>query len=307
MKIRTYSVIIGLVILIIVGALYFSQERMAATTVVGNTPSEVSIPEISTTKTVTALESNVEIGTEGFATNVDVSGAAFDEPVLITFETDGDSLHTIAVPTIELPLCAAYGKIADVNDILIGDRLSVRGMTDEDGRLVPCDSDLHFLTISTVYTDETTGLTFVYRKSPDGYLREGDEYKISTDPNFVTGVALTTKKGALELLLSDVPRELPPSIKLRVYKNSEEQSPLEWAKANAVESNYALALFEPAEISVGKREAVGFTADGLYMAKIYIVAFGENILTITGEYLEEDSMAYRDIEQIVNTVSFSKS
>lgn len=79
---------------------------------------------------------------------VDLDGMAADGPALITMQTDGGQLRVIAVPSMGLPLCEAYQAIAVVNDISVGDRVSVRGEVDEQGRIVPCAAADHYLEVT---------------------------------------------------------------------------------------------------------------------------------------------------------------
>ncbi len=252
-----------------------------------------------------ALESGVELGTDGIVQTVDLTGAALDAPALITFKTDGNSVYIIAVPTMGLPLCVASSSVADVFDIVPGDKVSIRGMTDAEGRIVPCESETHQLKVSGIYKNEEVGLSFEYRKSPDGYLLKTDE-QFSTDPSFVSGASLINKKEAAALLASESPLEFPPAIKLRVYQNPEKLSPIEWNKTNASETNYELALDEPVEIAVGRADAVGFTADGLYATDTYVATYGEYALVVTGEYIDSESDIFNDLEQLVATISLTQ-
>lgn len=305
MKTNTHSLIVGVTIILIVSAIYFAWHQ-STKKVMPLEQAEVPTENVATSTLPQAFESNVELGTDGIVTSVDVSGAMVDGPAIIDFKTDSGSLHTIAVPTIGRSLCVANEQIADVYTISIGDRISARGMTDENGRLVPCESELHSLQVESVYANPEVGISFKYRKSPDGYQREGEDHLFSSDPSFITGVALTLTKEALALLESDVPRELPPTISLRVYANPEKLTPLAWTKANPIESNYELAMAEPVEISVATKEAVGFTADGLYATDTYVVSYDNYILVVAGQYIDTESTIYTDLEQLVSTITFTR-
>ena len=109
-----------------------------------------------------------------------------------------------------------------------------------------------------------------------------------------------------ELVSSTEPREGPPATILRVYRNPENLSPEEWAKANPAETGFDRALAEPAEISVGLKDAIGYTVDGLYLTDVYTVTYDEYALVITGEYIEYESGPFNDIERLVRTITFTK-
>ncbi len=308
MKEKSHLLMIGALLLLIVSAVYFSL-RESSQEMPTPTESDVAKDPLlqKADSTLQTLESGVELGTDGIVTALDLSGVAFDAPALITIKTDSDSLYAIAIPTMGLPLCAAQEKIADVYEISPGDKVSVRGITDEAGQIVPCTSETHQFIVSGVYLNTDTGLAFEYRKGPGGYsMKETKGQQFSTGTTFVTDIMLTNKADAEELLLSDFPRELPPSISLRVYKNSEKLLPVEWTRTKSVESNYDFAVTEPVEISVGGKKAVGYTIDGLYAADTYVVAFGDYILIITGQYIDSESEIYRDLEKLVDTVSFTR-
>jgi hypothetical protein len=308
MKTRKYLGIIGAVVLII-GVMYFlgacnsPEEQVINMETAGEvTPEQVEV----NTPTQPALESGVELGTDGTVTAVDLSGIAADGPALITIETDASSVFVVAVPSMGLPLCAAKEAVADAGAIAVGDSVSVRGMTDAVGNIVPCESTLHFLKVHGVYQNSEVGLTFEYQKSPDGYQVETGGGKFSSDPSFVTGALLTDKKAAAELLSSVEPREFPPVITLRVYKNPEKLSPAEWVKAKPIETNFARALAEPVAITVGRADAVGFTTDGLYATDTYVVTYDDFVLVVTGEYSDPESAIFQDLEQVVASIIFAR-
>lgn len=310
METKKQFIIAGAIGLMLVIIAYSLQDKNYPGETVDNTSSEEKPEEVMQEQedpnTPTAFEVGVELGTDGTVVAVDTSGIAADGPALINFKTDGNSVHMIAVPSMGLPLCAAARQVADASDIVPGDRVSVRGKTDEEGRIVPCESDTHQLTVRGVYENEKTGLNFAYLKSPNGYLLQTEGDQFSNDPSFVAGAVLMNKKEAEEMLLSDVPREFPPAIRLRVYDNPEKLSPLEWTKEKTVESNYEFAIAEPVEITVGKENAVGYTTNGLYMSDTYVVGYDDHILVITGEYIDTESAIFTDLEQLVDTITFTR-
>lgn len=309
MKNKKYVSIIGAFLLFAVILVYLfggdtTQEPLIATEqeqIVSTTPTLHD-----ETATVPVLESDVELGTDGVVTKIDMSGVESGEPALVTIKTDANSLYTIAIPVADIAACEAAENIADIYGLVPGDKLSVRGITDVEGRVVTCASEFHQLKARGTYQNVDAGLTFNYKKSPDGYLLETEDYEFSSDPAFVTGVVLTDEKDAAELLASTVPREAPPTIKLLVYENPDELSPIEWVKAYPVESSYTRALAEETEISVGRADAIGYTIDGLYLTDVYVVSYNKKALIIKGEYIDFESEIFKDLDQLVATIVFTE-
>ncbi len=90
---------------------------------------------------------------------VSMEQAAFDGPYLITLQPKNQSPVTIAVPSMGLPLCAAYTakNIGDVSLIQAGQEFEVRGEVAEDGSIVPCESADHFLRPTPLVVDGFEG------------------------------------------------------------------------------------------------------------------------------------------------------
>ncbi len=83
----------------------------------------------------------------GVAVVVNADQIAFDGPYLISLKTEGGETVNVAVPSMGLPLCAAYqaGNITGVNLVKIGDQVEVKGKVAQDGAIVPCDAADHYL------------------------------------------------------------------------------------------------------------------------------------------------------------------
>lgn len=300
----------GAALLLVVGLTYFlsssdSQNDLQVDETVLDT-NNLSEQNDGVAPNTPALESDVEIGTDGVVIEIDRSGIENDEPAIITIQTDANSVYKIAVPTENLSNCEAVEEIAEVGLIAIGDKISIRGKTDGEGRIVPCDSEFHQMKVRGVYENNEIGLSFNYKKSPEGYMLETENKEFSTSEDFVTGALLVNKKDAEALLSSSVPGEFPPTTMVRVYNNPNELSPDEWASANPDETGYNRALAEPAEISVGRKEAIGYTVDGLYLTDVYVTTYNEYALVVTGEYIEYESEPFNDIEQLVATIVFEE-
>ncbi len=250
-----------------------------------------------------AVEPEGEIKTlEGAVTAVDLSGMAADGPAIIIIEAETAGTQTIAVPSMGLPLCPARDSIADVSEIAVGDRVSVRGTMNTEREIVPCESADDYLEVTGVERNTTFGYEFSYEKGADGYvLRDavgGD------DPDFVSGISLFNSRDVAELENSTEPREVPPAMHLRVYKNTENHSAADWAAEKTSESNIEQALEEPEEVVVGDAPAVRYTVDGLYMADTYVVARGQYIFVLTGESLDPNDPIVTDYRSLVSSFNF---
>lgn len=238
---------------------------------------------------------------QGVVTMVNTEQIAFDGPTLVTIRTDVGE-RVIAVPSMGLPLCAAYKQIADVYTLAVGDRVTVNGSINEEGQIVPCEDPTHYLIAYGTMLDATYGYSFEYKKGPDGYVTIEDNQ--SEDPDFVTGLLLFNKNEYEEFAQATEPREGPPSISLRVYQDSEQLAPLAWAKQHPRESNIELANREPMEDVVGGSKAIRYTADGLYPMDILVVANGKHVYMLSVAYPDGEAPIYSDFLQLVSSFTF---
>jgi hypothetical protein len=308
-KTKKYLQVLGVVLLLAIVLVYVLASGTLQNSLSNSSPTAGVDSELDASMdsnvTVPVLESDVEIGTDGIVVSVEQQGSGTNTVAIITLKTEVNSIYTVAVPTSIPSPCEAPHALADIASIVPGDKIAVRGKTDAEGRIVPCESEFHQLRIQGVYENTDAGLSFFYKKSPDGYLLKTEGYDLSTDPLFVTGAMIANKKEAEELLSSVEPREFPPTTILRVYRNPEGLPAEEWARANPAETDIERALAAPAEISVGREDAIGYTLDGLYLTDVYVVTYGEYALMIRGEYIEYDSEPFKDIGQLVATISFT--
>lgn len=89
---------------------------------------------------------NNAVTVEGEVTAVNTEQVSFDGPALVTVATENGEA-TVAVPSMGINLCAAKDAIADVFELSAGDRVTVRGSMDEEGRIVPCEDASHYLRV----------------------------------------------------------------------------------------------------------------------------------------------------------------
>ncbi|MEK7641630.1 MAG: hypothetical protein AAB365_01395 [Patescibacteria group bacterium] len=83
----------------------------------------------------------------GVVVEVNKEETLFDGPYRLTIESSDGKRSMIAVPSMGLPLCAAYknGTIKDPYSIEVGASIQVSGTLSEDGSIIPCDSVDHYL------------------------------------------------------------------------------------------------------------------------------------------------------------------
>ncbi len=242
---------------------------------------------------------------EGAVTAVDVTAMAFDGPALVTLHDDAGEAQVIAIPSMGLPLCAAFEAITPVDLVSIGDHVSVLGSYDEEGRIVPCEDSSHFLRVEHTVRDSTLGYEFVYPKGPDGYILLVDEEAHGSD--FLSGHLLFNRHEYELFMNSTDAREGPPALHVRVYENPENLHAPVWAERNPNESNIALAFGEPQERVVSGANAIHYIADGLYATDTYIIAHAGYIYVLMGSYLDQDSKQYRDYQSMVESFTFIKT
>lgn len=85
------------------------------------------------------------VAVSGSILAVDLEKVALDGPVLITLSTAESNLKTIEVPSMGILLCPASPNIADVFALKTGEIIEVNGEVLENGSIVPCQSEDHYL------------------------------------------------------------------------------------------------------------------------------------------------------------------
>lgn len=201
------------------------------------------------------------------------------------------------------PLCAASDQVTSPHLIAPGDFIEVEGTLDEQGAIVPCERPTDYLRVHGTLSDAELGLSFVYRKGPNGYI-VGEPPMMSMDPEFVKGYDLMLESDYMELQNSTEPREGPPTIQVRAYRNVDNEWSTTWPGNHPMESNIELSTEEPEDIVIGGANAVKYTVDGLYPTLTYVVAHGSYVFVFTGAYLDENSPQRMDIETVLESVTF---
>lgn len=258
---------------------------------------------------VISLNDKEEVTTEtrtfsGTVTNVNLDEMAADGPARITFTATTGTEHEIAIPSMNLPLCAAKDAITSPNNVAAGDTIEVQGSIDENGVIVPCEDASDYFRVEGILRDESVELMFPYRKGPNGYVVQNGPTGMSVDPEFIKGYMLTLESDYVVHDNFSLPREGAPTIQVRVYNNPANSDAPVWAQNHPLESNIELAFGEPEEAVVGGANAVKYTADGLYASENYIVATGGYIYVFTGAYIDDSSPQRVDFGNIIRAVTF---
>ena len=199
-------------------------------------------------------------------------------------------------------LCAATERIADVSNIAVGDVVIVRGARDEAGAIVPCENPRDELVVMGKMSDSVFGYEFSYRKGPDGYVTLEDSG--NTHRDFVTGMMLINKSEYEEFTQSTDAREGPPAMRLRIYQNSDKLHAPVWVARNQAEVNYHLMMGAEEEVVVGGANAVHILTDGLFSTDVYVVAHGQHIYVLMGDFFDSASDVRRDFLALVDSFTF---
>jgi hypothetical protein len=258
------------------------------------------IKEKAETQEVPAVTKEVTV--TGAVTAIDRSQRMVDGPTLITISTDEGLNKTIAVPSMGINLCAARERIADLEQLAVGDTMIVRGATDESGLIVPCERVTDSLTVVGKVLDTVYGYEFMYRKGPNGYITLEDATTGHED--YVTGVLLYDTREYESFLASEDVREGPPAIRVRVYQNPEMLSAPVWAMRNKQEVNYQLMIGQESEAVVGGANATHFVTDGLFTTEVYVVAHGAHVYVLMGDYADVESVIHDDFNELVTSFTF---
>ncbi len=156
-------------------------------------------------------------------------------------------------------------------------------------------------TQKVTYNKSDVGLKFEYPTGPSGYVLD-ERMPVDLGTGLVRVVILTRSEDALQH--APVGGEFPPVITIAIFENPKKQSSRVWADENTQYSNINLAQGEITETVVGGANAISYFADGLYASENRVVAHGENVYVITGQFIEENSPIHQDFVSILNSITF---
>jgi hypothetical protein len=83
----------------------------------------------------------------GKVITVDMTQVAVDGPAVVTLRTSAGNDVKINVPSFGILLCKAHASILGASTLKVGDAVEVRGTVGEDGTIVPCQSEDHYLRV----------------------------------------------------------------------------------------------------------------------------------------------------------------
>jgi hypothetical protein len=240
----------------------------------------------------------------GTVQSVDVEGVTQANPGIVVATTDSGETFITLVPTLDTPECvAAASKIADVTRVQVGDTITVTGVPDQAGNIIPCDDAGHTFAVYQEGGDTAYGYTFVYRKDPQGYSMLADTE--STHPDFLSGGVLFDRYEYELFTAARDAREGPRAMHVRVYANQANASASVWATNHHTETNSHLMIGDMSEVVVGGANGVRFTSDGLYPSTTYVIAHGGFMYVLSGSYMDMNDAMYHDFISVVESVTFT--
>ncbi len=121
-----------------------SYPRQCRTTDGQLTVEDISVPESEENE----FDGRGSVVVEGAIIAIDTEQIALDGPVRITISTPFEDEAIIAVPSMGILLCPAYGAMADAFTLTIGQTIEVQGYATSEGEIVPCESADHYLRVT---------------------------------------------------------------------------------------------------------------------------------------------------------------
>ncbi len=151
------------------------------------------------------------------------------------------------------------------------------------------------------YSQSEIGLEFEYREGPEGYVVD-ERMPVDLGTGLVKNIILTRTEDAENT--PPVGGEGPPVIVISVFENTKKQFPRAWANEHVQYSNINLVMGEVGEAVVGGANAIRYMTDGLYASENVVVAHGDYMYVVTGQFIDQDSPIRRDYEALVESIRF---
>jgi len=151
------------------------------------------------------------------------------------------------------------------------------------------------------YSQSDLGLEFNYLGGSDGYV-VGEKTLTSSDLGPIKALVLRLTEDTLHE--PPVGGEGAPVILVSVFENTKKQFPRAWADENIQYSNINLIMGEVEETVVGGANAIRYMADGLYASENVVVAHGDHVYVITGQFMDQDSPIRHDYQTLVESIRF---
>ncbi len=135
---------------------------------------------------------------------------------------------------------------------------------------------------SKVYWNSNLGISFEYIINPNGYTLFENGKRQGETGELLSYIAVRNTKEYEAFTKSASPREGPPEISVRVFKNTKARDIFTWLNENVSVTNYNKEAHPVAQTRVGGVEAIEFLSDGLYMQRNYLLESNGNIYLIAG-------------------------
>lgn len=151
------------------------------------------------------------------------------------------------------------------------------------------------------YSQSDVGLKFDYPGGPEGYV-VNERMPVDLGTGLIKNIILMLTEDTLHE--PPVGGEGAPVILVSVFENTKKQFPRAWADENIQYSNINLIMGEVEETVVGGANAIRYMADGLYASENVVVAHGDHVYVITGQFMDQDSPIRHDYQTLVESIRF---
>lgn len=154
---------------------------------------------------------------------------------------------------------------------------------------------------TATFSSGELGLEFDYKTGPNGYVLQE---MIPTEQNDALARVIMLFRTEDTLMAPPEGGEGPPVMAVLVFDNDKKQFPQAWADENIQYSNINLKMGDVSEAIVGGANAIRYMADGLYASENAVVAHGDSMFVITGQFIDQDSDLRRDFGPLVQSIRF---
>lgn len=151
------------------------------------------------------------------------------------------------------------------------------------------------------YSQSDIGLGFDYPEGPEGYIVD-ERMPVDLGTGLIKNIILMRTEDTQNEL--PVGGEGPPTITISVFENTKKQFPRTWADENIQYSNINLIMGEVGEVVVGGANAIHYMADGLYASENVVVAHGDHMYVITGQFMDQNSPIRGDYSALIESIRF---
>jgi hypothetical protein len=148
--------------------------------------------------------------------------------------------------------------------------------------------------------DEAHGISFIYRKNPDGYVMSAITEPVGT-AHFLKGYRLVLAEDVASQVADS---EGPPSIDIRIFKNPDLLAPRVWASTHGQLSNIEFATGAVADIVFKDAPGIRYMSDGLYTTDTILVSMQKRLYLISGSFGDIDSLIRDDFLDVIDAVEF---